>query len=80
MTEPKKKFEDRLPPEDKRLYSVNFLLAGLSPTGDLRREERLMENTLPSRHYQNRDFATSRFPKNISTPLSRFPPVAEDDE
>jgi hypothetical protein len=44
------------------------------------RGEKLRQNRLPSRHYQSRDFSVVRFCKNISTPLSRFPPIAEDDE
>jgi hypothetical protein len=74
-----KKFGDDLPPEDKRFYSVNFLLARFAPAGDPR-GERMLENKLPSRHYQSHDFATLRFYKNVSTPLSRFPPVPTDAE
>lgn len=80
MTDPEKKLEDSLPPEDKRLYSVNFLLAGFAPVGRQERAEQLMQNTLPSRHYQSHDFAVVRFAKNISTPLSRFPPIVGEDE
>lgn len=75
-----KRFEDDLDPEDKRWYSVNFLLAGFTPVSGLGRGEKLRRNRLPSRHYQSRDFSVVRFCKNISTPLSRFPSVAEDDD
>jgi hypothetical protein len=80
MTDKKKRFQDSLPPEDKRLYSVNFLLASFTPIDDLRHDEELLQNKLPSRHYQSRDFSVVRFSKHISTPLSQFPSVAGEDE
>jgi hypothetical protein len=83
MTDPNKKLKDKLPEEDKRFYSVNFLLASFSPAKDPEREERIRENKLTSRHYQSGSFSILRFGKSISTPLSRFPPVAPaetDDE
>jgi hypothetical protein len=76
----KKKFEASLTPADKRLYSVNFLLASFTPIDDLERDEEILLNKLQSRHYQNRDFSIVRFSKNISTPLSRFPPLPSEDE
>jgi hypothetical protein len=80
MTDPKKKLADSLPEADKRFYSVNFLLATFSPVKDPGREERIRDNKLPSRHYQSGDFSIMLFGKHISTPLSRFPPLPEDDE
>lgn len=80
MTDPKKKLKDSLPEADKRFYSVNFLLASFSPAKDPGREERIRENRLPSRHYQSGAFSIVRFCKQISTPLSQFPPIPGDDE
>ena len=71
-------FVDRLPEEDRRFYSINFLLARYSPAGDDHRGQELLENRLPSGQYQSRDFTVVRFYKNISTPLSY--PVPTDGE
>lgn len=80
MTDDKKKFVEDLPEADKPLYSVNFLVATFNPIKDMQRDERLLRNKLPSQHYQSRDFATARFYKGISTPLSRFAPLVTEDE
>lgn len=81
MTDPKK-FEDSLPQDEKRFYSVNFLLARFAPANEEedRHAERFLGNKLPSRHYQSHDFAVVRFYKQVSTPLSRFLPIAGEDE
>jgi len=80
MTDKKKKLADGLSEADKRFYSLNLLLASFTPVADLERKEAILRNKLVSRHYQNRDFAASRFDKNISTPLSQFPPISTEDE
>ena len=80
MTDKKEKLADGLPEADKRFYSLNFLLASFTPVDDLERKEAIQQNKLVSRHYQNRDFAVSRFDKNISTLLSQFPPISTEDE
>lgn len=82
MTDSKpKNFEDDLPGEDKRFYSVNFLLARFASTGESQgRQEQLPQDYLQSRHYGSRDFAVVRFNKNISTPLRRYGPATGEDE
>ena len=72
-------FVDRLPEEDKRFYSINFLLARFTPAGDRRRGDALMENRLPSGYYKSHDFTVVRFYKNISTPLSHPVPTDGDE-
>jgi hypothetical protein len=68
-----KTFGDALSPEEKRFYSVNFLLARFA-SGD--GEPPAPESLLASRHYGSRDFAVAPFYKDVSTPLSRFAPAA----
>jgi hypothetical protein len=74
-----KKFADNLPREEKRFYSVNFLLARFAPIRGAQTQPG-PENYLASRHYGSRDFAVVPFYKNISTPLSRFAAEAAEDE
>lgn len=76
----RKQLVDHLADEEKRLYSVNFLLARLTPVDGEQRGEELMNTRLPSGHYQTRDHSVVRFYKNISTPLSRFAQATDEDE
>lgn len=80
MTDRKKRFAESIPDQDRHLYSLNFLLAGYEAIGDLKRDEAIIENKHPSRHYSTRDFADSRFYKHITTPLSRVGAPQHDDE
>lgn len=80
MTDHKKRFAESIPDEDRHLYSLNFLLAGYEPIADLKRDEALIENKQPSRQYGTRDFADSRFYKQITTPLSQLGAAQHDDE
>jgi len=80
MTHPTKKLIDQVPEAERPLYSLNFLVARFDPIEDLQRDEALLANKLPSRHYHTRDFSTHGFHKRISTPLSRIPPIMDRDE
>lgn len=62
----KKKFIEELSDESKRNFSVNFLLAELEKIIDIERDERILNNRLKSTMYQNGDFSTYDFYKNIS--------------
>jgi hypothetical protein len=80
MTAPKKKLLDEIPAEDRQRYSLNFLVAAFDPIDDFQRDEALLLNHLPSRHYWTRDFSTHPFHKSISTPLADWGALIRDDE
>ena len=80
MASDKKTLKESLPEGDERFYSINFLAAELEVLDSMERDERILRHHLPSRHHHNRNFSAARFPKNVSTPLSLFPPVPAPEE
>ena len=69
MTAPKDRFARALLPHERRLYSLNLLLAGYEPIASLARDEELLARREPATRYGARDFAPHRFGKHVTTPL-----------
>ncbi len=69
MTERKKPFALSLAGDERRLHSLNILLADYEPIVDLARDEALLELKQPCRVYGTRDFADSRFYKSLTMSL-----------